>query len=75
MCSCRGDVCVVAVHADGLLSRGLLFGVSTPGGARAVAERTAVAEAVGETPAVVSWFEDFAALPPIGGLEVAASDA
>lgn len=65
----------MGLHTDELVGRGLLFGVSTLGGAHAEAERAAVAEAVGEMPALVSWFEDFAAAPPVDGLERVSSCA
>ncbi|MEV0355095.1 glycosyl hydrolase [Nocardia sp. NPDC050697] len=43
---------------------GLRFGISTPGGAAAAAERAATAAAVGAIPELVLWFTDFAAAAP-----------
>lgn len=51
-----------AVAATGLLR----FGVSTPGGPGAVAERAAVAAAVGARPEIVLWFADFTRPAPAG---------
>jgi mannan endo-1,4-beta-mannosidase len=54
----------------------LRFGVSVEGGALAHDEWCAVADAIGEKPDMVLWFEDFHAAPPTAGIaEVSDFDA
>jgi beta-mannanase len=58
------------------MDRRLRFGVSTLGGACGLDEVAEIAAAVGRRPEMVLWFEDFAADPPMRGIErVAATGA
>ena len=45
------------------------FGLSTPGGVFGFDEVDAVADAVGMRPDLLLWYEDFAAGPPVSGVE------
>ncbi|MFC8042902.1 glycoside hydrolase family 26 protein [Nocardia sp. NPDC057353] len=54
-----------ALSAESPVTGLLRFGISTPGGALAAAERDVTADAVGVPPEAVLWFTDFAAAAPV----------
>ena len=68
-CSTESECVVDTTSIDGSKDSCLRFGVGTPGGLAATDEVAAVASLVGEQPSMVLAFTDFAAAPPIAGLD------
>lgn len=62
----------LAVLDDAPAAGRLRFGMSTPGGALAAAERAATAAAVGVEPELVLWFTDFTTPAPVAELNALA---